>query len=236
MEAWRRMLASGKGVEDLPNATDGWRFHSGGAPTEPEKSCGDVEANPAPRPRIDLLTNDVTQKTASSYHKVMLKFEAWLGSQSLELVMVLHRQGFGEVVRQAIRYLQATFQSNELTSSGANYLGAALRSPTGGWFELGTWHCHQSSEHQSLRHWPLPWQSGATHAAMLPLRCWLCLAAWASLLTQTRGTETSALQRCALVSQGSMSAWCSGLSVSGAWCPAFCTVIVSGTGNRKSSG
>eukprot|EP00971_Amphidinium_carterae_P175848 3485942-Amphidinium_carterae.1 len=37
MEAWRRMLASGKGVEDLPNVTDGWHFHSGGAPTVPKQ-------------------------------------------------------------------------------------------------------------------------------------------------------------------------------------------------------
>eukprot|EP00971_Amphidinium_carterae_P068063 1347244-Amphidinium_carterae.1 len=41
--------------------------------------------------------------------------------------MILHQQGFGEVVRQAICYLRTNFQSNELTGTGANYLGASLR-------------------------------------------------------------------------------------------------------------
>eukprot|EP00971_Amphidinium_carterae_P223763 4440064-Amphidinium_carterae.1 len=31
MEAWRRMLAPGKGVEELPDTTGGWHFHSGTA-------------------------------------------------------------------------------------------------------------------------------------------------------------------------------------------------------------
>eukprot|EP00971_Amphidinium_carterae_P212663 4220478-Amphidinium_carterae.3 len=90
-------------------------------------TCGDVESEPGPRAKIDILTNDVTQRTADRYHQTLLAFEAWLGSQSLQLTGVLHTDGLAEAVRHAIRFLRCTFISEELTPSAANYLGAALR-------------------------------------------------------------------------------------------------------------
>eukprot|EP00971_Amphidinium_carterae_P187688 3725056-Amphidinium_carterae.1 len=90
-------------------------------------TCGDIESQPGPRSRIDLLTNDVTQRTADRYHQSLAAFESWLGSQGLQLTGVLHKDGLAEAVRHAIRYLRCTFISEELTPSAANYLGAALR-------------------------------------------------------------------------------------------------------------
>eukprot|EP00971_Amphidinium_carterae_P195176 3873124-Amphidinium_carterae.1 len=105
---------------DKNEAWSKWKFDS-------LLTCGDIESQPGPRPRVDLLTNDVTQRTADRYHQSLVAFEMWLGSQGLQLQGILQAEGLADVIRHAIRYLRSTYLSEDLTPSAANYLGASLR-------------------------------------------------------------------------------------------------------------
>eukprot|EP00971_Amphidinium_carterae_P052404 1031477-Amphidinium_carterae.3 len=186
MEAWRRMLPSEKGVEDLPNAADGWHFHSEGASLEPEQvvplesdgdvsdleykdwlrlwllSCGDVEANLGPRPRIDLLTNDVTQKAE-------VRGLAWQSELNPLLA--------NELPKPDAALLEGSSSLARGTATGVQ--SASPRNTSSCFGSLGL--------HTQRRG--------------------LCAAggAWASLLAQTGETKTGTLQGRALVSQGSIS-------------------------------